>query len=192
MLKSILMAGLVTSSLTISSGSYATAEKCFDWDQIIEVNLEFIDFINSIRRKGTHCGSTWYPAVQRVSYDHSGALMGAAVGHSAQMADRNFFSHWNPYMQTCTGTRADHFGYQGHCVGENITAGTYKDTIYEAFVSLKNSPGHCANMMNPSYQHVGIGCAQKEDSNYGFYWTMVLGFPGQCKEKTSEFDCVKK
>ncbi len=40
-----------------------------------------------------------------------------------------------------------------------------------------DSPGHCANIMNPNYTEVGVACAQNAMSTYKQYWTMNLAAP---------------
>ena len=39
------------------------------------------------------------------------------------------------------------------------------------------SPGHCANIMNPSYADIGTACVASGTSSYPTYWTMDLARP---------------
>lgn len=70
------------------------------------------------------------------------------------MIQKNFFDHTNP-----DGTKWTNWlqalGYSYNTTGENIAYNTY-DAV-ELFNQWWNSPGHRANMMNASYNKVGIG-----------------------------------
>ena len=45
-------------------------------------------------------------------------------------------------------------------------------------VGWMNSPGHCANLMNPGFTDIGVACVKGGSGNtYGTYWTMDLGTP---------------
>jgi uncharacterized protein YkwD len=50
-------------------------------------------------------------------------------------------------------------------VGENIAYGGNNSSIFQG---LSNSPGHYANMTNPSFTHVGIGAVLAPS---GLLWT---------------------
>ena len=40
------------------------------------------------------------------------------------------------------------------------------------------SDGHCANLMNPNYRHVGMACASgTATSRYTKYWTLNVARP---------------
>ena len=40
------------------------------------------------------------------------------------------------------------------------------------------SPGHCANIMNKTYRHVGLACVKGTGASpYPTYWTMDLATP---------------
>ena len=54
--------------------------------------------------------------------------------------------------------------------GENLAAGTVRDTALEAFEAWKASPGHNANMLYPNYQQIGIARFQAPASTYKWYW----------------------
>ena len=81
-------------------------------------------------------------------------LVQVARYKSNDMIQYNFFSHTNP-----DGTKWTNWlqtlGYKYTTTGENIAYNT-SDPV-ELFNQWWNSPGHRANMMNPSYNKVGIG-----------------------------------
>ena len=70
--------------------------------------------------------------------------------------------------------RSNAFGWVGQA-GENIAAGTARDTGEEAFIAWKNSPPHNANMLNGDYTVIGIGRAFNANATYGWYWTTNFG-----------------
>ena len=81
-------------------------------------------------------------------------LLQVARYKSNDMIQNNFFDHTNP-----DGTKWTNWlqaiGYKYATTGENIAYNTY-DAV-ELFNQWWNSPGHRANMMNASYNKVGIG-----------------------------------
>ncbi len=81
-------------------------------------------------------------------------LLQVARYKSNDMIQNNFFDHTNP-----DGTKWTNWlqaiGYKYTTTGENIAYNTY-DAV-ELFNQWWNSPGHRANMMNASYNKVGVG-----------------------------------
>ena len=102
----------------------------------------------------------------------SPTLTDAAQYHAADMADQNYFSH----DVQGVGSWSDNIsntGYDSMGRGENIAAGnTDPEATFQQWV---NSPGHRANMLNPSYTAIGIGDASNSNSEYGTYWTTTFG-----------------
>jgi uncharacterized YkwD family protein len=72
---------------------------------------------------------------------------------SQDMITNNYFSHTSPTYGTPFQmlTKA---GVKYRAAGENIAGNR---SVESAHVSLMNSPGHRANILNSSYTHVGIG-----------------------------------
>lgn len=103
-----------------------------------------------------------------VAWDETAARAGAL--HAADMIARGFFSHWNP-----DGLGPDHrYSAAGgaHVARENLYTFslTFEDgrgapiddwpaVIDRAQAELMNSPGHRANILDPSHTGVGIGLA---------------------------------
>jgi uncharacterized protein YkwD len=84
------------------------------------------------------------------------------------MATKNYFSHTDSLgrsvstrLSNCDATPS---------FGENIAAGTYRDTAQEAFDAWKASSGHNANMLNGSYKQIGIARYYDANSRYKWYW----------------------
>lgn len=99
-------------------------------------------------------------------------LGAAALGHSTQMADRNFFSHTSPNGATFV----DRIKAQGYPRprSENIAAGN--TTAAATMKQWMNSPGHRANILDCRAKDMGVGAASRKGSTYGTYWTQDFGF----------------
>jgi uncharacterized YkwD family protein/spore coat assembly protein SafA len=85
---------------------------------------------------------------------------------SMDMISHNYFSHQSPTYGSPFDMMKE-FGISFMSAGENIAAGqTSADAVMKAWM---NSPGHRANILNPSYTKIGVGLAQ--GGSYGYYWT---------------------
>ena len=91
-------------------------------------------------------------------------LVQVARYKSDHMIQYNYFDHVSPQ-----GTKYSDWlkavGYTYTTAGENIAYNNY-DAV-ELFTQWWNSPGHKANMMNPSYTKVGIGVVQGNNKFMG-------------------------
>ncbi|AOE83994.1 CAP domain-containing protein [Pseudomonas sp. TCU-HL1] len=128
--------------------------------------------VNAARAKPRRCGSKRFAAARPLTW--SAALGTAAQRHSRSMAERDYFSHNDPNGDS-PFDRAQAAGYRGRQVGENIAAG--QGSPRAAMDSWLASPGHCANLMNPRFTHVGAAYASQIRSENGIYWTMMFGAP---------------
>lgn len=130
--------------------------------------------INQWRASGANCGASGnFGPTTALTWSNS--LSTAAANHSLDMQANNFFSHVGTGGSTI-GTRATAAGYSWGAVAENIAAGqSTVSTVVDGWIA---SPGHCANIMNPAYVHVGLACVPGNASNtYTTYWTMTLARP---------------
>jgi uncharacterized protein YkwD len=101
---------------------------------------------------------------------NSPALNAAAEDWSRQMAEDDFFAHSTP-------SQVEGFGYDWQHWGENIAGGHLSpEAVVQAWI---DSPGHRANLLNESYEEIGIGYHHLADDtgdvNYRHYWTQVFG-----------------
>jgi uncharacterized protein YkwD len=90
-------------------------------------------------------------------------LRKAALGHSADMAGRDYFDHTTPGGVTMVD-RIKQSGYlrpnRGWMVGENLEWGTGSlATPRGAVKAWMNSPGHRANILRGGYRELGVGIA---------------------------------
>ncbi|MFJ3234395.1 CAP domain-containing protein [Streptomyces sp. NPDC086787] len=97
-------------------------------------------------------------------------LAAAAQGHSADMAARDFYSHTSPEGSE-PWDRAAAAGAARRSIGENIACG--QRSAAEVVDGWMNSPGHRANILKPSFTHIGVGFAG--GGRAGTYWTQLFG-----------------
>jgi uncharacterized YkwD family protein/spore coat assembly protein SafA len=88
---------------------------------------------------------------------------------SADMRDKNYFSHTSPSYGSPL-TMIGNFGIHYRSAAENIAAG--QRTPNEVVQSWMDSPVHRQNILNPAYTHIGAGHAP--GGNYGHYWTQIF------------------
>jgi uncharacterized protein YkwD len=94
-----------------------------------------------------------------------GICRDAARGHSADMLNRNYFSHTDPQGRTLKERLPANFAARQW--GENIWTGRGYDprqVRYLAQVIMAgwmNSQGHRENILAPGYTHLGVGVMAK-------------------------------
>lgn len=100
---------------------------------------------------------------------------------------KDVFSHTRPNNTTCF-TILDEKKVLYRSAGENIAAG--QPTPNSVMASWLNSPGHRANILSGSFQHIGIG--YKKGGDYYHNWVQM--FVGGCAVdsiKVNSKDTVK-
>jgi uncharacterized protein YkwD len=99
-------------------------------------------------------------------------LHDAALGHSEDMAQNNYFSHTSQDNRS-PGDRITQAGYAWSTYGENIAAGySTPAAVVEGWM---NSDGHRANILRSSFCDIGVGLAYSAASSYRYYWTQNFG-----------------
>ncbi|MDQ3876495.1 MAG: CAP domain-containing protein, partial [Actinomycetota bacterium] len=102
----------------------------------------------------------------------SPTLTAAAEWKSLHMAYYQYLAHDDPDppFRRTVGERIEACGYPG-LWGENIALGyTTPESVMQGWL---NSPGHRANIENPTFVVIGVGVAQSADGT--FYWTQIFG-----------------
>ncbi len=94
-------------------------------------------------------------------------LHAAALGHSVDMAENDYFSHTSRDGSSMTD-RIERQGYAWRRLAENIAAG-YRSpaAVVDGWM---NSSGHRANIMNCDLTEIGVGF-------HDYYWTQNFGTP---------------
>jgi uncharacterized protein YkwD len=132
--------------------------------------VTMLDLINDARASARNCGDTFFPAAPPLNWDDRVAA--AALGHSTDMAKTNFFAHVGSDGSD-TGDRLMNEGYDPMLWGENIAVGY--DNAAQVMNAWLDSPGHCANIMDASYEDAGVGIGKgKFKGNTATYWTLDL------------------
>jgi uncharacterized protein YkwD len=134
------------------------------------VGREILDAVNAARAVPRNCGERAFAAAPPVAWND--ALGAAALEHSRDMASHRRFAHEGSDGSLVAG-RATRAGYDWRLVGENIAAG--QRSAREAVEGWIESPGHCANLMNPVFTDMGAGYEISRARLPGFvYWTQVF------------------
>ena len=128
--------------------------------------------INDARTRGRRCGSkTFYatrPLQQVLALDH------AALAHAREMAAHSYLGHQSR-DGSMPAQRVMRASYVWSAVAENVAAG--QPSAEEVVNTWLESPGHCANLMNPRYTETGIAFAVDKASDKGIYWAQLYATP---------------
>lgn len=128
--------------------------------------------VNKKRAAGATCGGVAKPAVAALTSNTK--LRCAARMHAKDMATLNYFSHTSQDGRTFV-QRIVAAGYTWTGLAENIAAG--QNSAVSVVAGWMASTGHCNNIMNGSYKHIGIGYANGPASTYKHYWVQDFGKP---------------
>jgi uncharacterized protein YkwD len=141
-----------------------------DWE---EAGRQILAEVNRARAQTRSCGQRAYAPAPPLTWNQQ--LGQAALGHSSNMAEGRYFSHQEKNGST-PADRATRAGYAWKVVGENIASGNR--TPQDAVEAWLDSPGHCANIMNPTFMEMGAAYAINPlNDNRTPYWTQVFGRP---------------
>lgn len=145
----------------------------------------YLTTINNARTVARSCGVYGnFPAVAAVSW--SDKLYKASYEHSQDMTESNTFDHdgsgtvsdWTGYplgQKSTMAQRVATYNYNWSRLSENITAGTFRNTVQKAMDSWITSDGHCKNIMDPNVTEVGLALSSKQGTTYTNYWTQKFG-----------------
>ena len=129
-----------------------------------------LELINEARAEARDCGDTFFPAAPPLDWDDR--VEAAALGHSVDMAENQFFGHEGTDGSD-TGDRLMNEGYDPSTWGEDILVGLEDEAkVIERFLE---SPEHCEILMSPSFDDVGVGTAEGNfQGRAALYWTLDL------------------
>jgi uncharacterized protein YkwD len=133
-------------------------------------NGEALLRINAARAAGRRCGARSMGPAAPLLWNEQ--LRAAAAAHSSDMARRNYLEHRSPEGREVSD-RVAAARYRWKSVGENLVGGDR--SIAEAVDGWLASPERCENLMDPRFVDVAVACAARPGSEWGTYWTMVLG-----------------
>jgi len=128
----------------------------------------FLERINKTRAKGCKCGNVYMPPVPPLVWNNQ--LADAAKGHARDMSKQKYFSHTSKngrnIQDRIMAAGYTYTGYKSFAVGENIAQG--QESIAEVSDGWFESPGHCKNLMNPSFKEIGV-------AENNLYWVQDFG-----------------
>ena len=126
--------------------------------------------INAARAAGRQCGRRYMPPAAPLQWDPQ--LHSAAAVHSLDMARRNYLEHRSPDGRGVRD-RVPAGRARWKMVGENLAGGDR--SIGGAMQTWMESRDHCENVMEPAFTDVAVACTAQPGTEWGTYWTMVLG-----------------
>lgn len=107
-----------------------------------DLEMQMLELVNQERTKR---------GIPALKFDPE--LMRVARMHSDDMFKRGYFSHYTPQRED-PFDRMKAAGIKFQTAGENLALGRTLKICHEG---LMNSPGHKANILNPSFGRLGIG-----------------------------------
>jgi uncharacterized protein YkwD len=157
-------------ALALSSGALA-ANAVVGRESGATVHARVVELVNAARSHGRRCGSARFAAAPPLSISRQ--LDDAAAAHARDMARKKFFDH-----RGADGSqpkdRVIRAGYQSRLTGENIAFGP--ESAEEVVAGWLASPGHCANIMDSRFRHIGVGLATGRGRGR-IYWVQDFGAP---------------
>jgi uncharacterized protein YkwD len=104
----------------------------------------------------------------------SRSLSWAAAHHAEYMAATDDVDHTlADGIDWFANIRA--YGYPGYWIGENVLGGERRSSSAAALELFTTSPSHNANMLDPTWQAIGIGREVNLDGKYKYYWATEFG-----------------
>ncbi len=131
-----------------------------------------LELINEARARARRCGRSRFQSAPPLT--SSPALIRVANAHALDISQRGELSH-EGFDGSQPADRATRAGYRWTAIAENVAAGqTTAAAVVETWLQ---SPGHCANLMDPRYSQSGAAVALNEDDDKVIYWVQVYASP---------------
>ena len=160
----------VLTAITMSSGVLA-ANAVVGRESGATVRARVVELVNVARNNSRKCGSVRFAAAPPLSVSRE--LNDAAAGHARDMARKKYFEHRGDDGSQ-PKDRVIRAGYQPRLSGENIAFGP--ESAEETVAGWLASPGHCANIMDSRFQHIGVALATGRGRGQ-IYWVQSFGAP---------------
>src|ERR1700722_16119772 len=135
----------------------------------VAISRRVLELTNEARAHARRCGWTSYAAAPPLTLNT--ALESAALEHSRDMANHNYFDHTGSDGST-PADRITRAGYRWRMVGENFARGM--TPRQEAVAGWVKSPQHCANFMTAHFNEMGLAFVVNP-SGSDIYWTQTFG-----------------
>lgn len=138
------------------------SDPCVEVSDPSRLKQELLDAVNSERAKAGLRPLRLDPTLSQI-----------ADFYACRLIDGGFFQHIDADDKSTVVTRAGSFGYAFLKIGENLAA--EQRTVKEVMAAWMDSPGHRANLLDPTFTEIGI--AVKLGGAYGTYWVQEFGRP---------------
>jgi uncharacterized protein YkwD len=135
------------------------------------IRARVVALVNDARSNGRRCGRERFAAAPALGVSRE--LNEAAAAHARDMARKKFFEHRGSNGSQ-PKDRVLRAGYRPRLTGENIAYGP--ESAEEAVAGWLASPGHCANIMDPRFEDMGVGLATGRKRGQ-IYWVQEFGVP---------------
>jgi len=154
-----------------SCGTSTSAPDIGPWDaDAAAFELRVLELANEQRAHGGCCADQCFRAAPALANNPN--LQVAARLHARDMVQNNFFSHDTPDGKSLLD-RATAAGFGGCTLGENIAQG--QATPENVIASWMASPGHCANILSPSFTQLGVGYFDDANAELPHVWVQDFG-----------------
>jgi uncharacterized protein YkwD len=127
--------------------------------------------LNRLRQEARRCGSQDFAAAGPLRW--SPLLLDSAQHYAKDLAQRDRIDHVGEAARSLRLRLAD-AGYAMKSAGENLAGGP--ETLDEVITTWLASPGHCENLMWPSFSEAGLSCVTGP-GQLQRYWVLHLAEP---------------
>jgi len=135
------------------------------------IRARVVALVNEARSRGRRCGTERFAAAAPLN--ESSKLDDAAAGHARDMMRNDFFEHRGSDGSE-PKDRIQRAGYRHRLAGENIALGP--ESAEEVVAGWLASPGHCANIMEPRFEDIGVALSRGRKRGQ-IYWVQDFGAP---------------
>jgi uncharacterized protein YkwD len=136
-----------------------------------DIRARVVELVNEARSHARRCGRERFSAAPPLGV--SRRLNEAAAGHARDMAKKKYFEHRGSDGSQ-PKDRVLRAGYKSRLTGENIALGP--ESAEEVVAGWLDSPGPCANIMEPRFQDIGVGLASGPKRGQ-IYWVQNFASP---------------
>jgi len=131
---------------------------------------DVLRLVNEARTVPRRCGNRRFDAAPPLIFDDR--LRIAAAVQADDMAAHGTLSHAGADGSR-PADRVTRAGYAWRAVAENVAAGQVSaEAVVAGWLS---SAGHCSNIMDADFTHMGVAFATSRKPGPGIYWAQVLG-----------------
>jgi Cysteine-rich secretory protein family len=128
--------------------------------------------VNEARSAARDCGRDHFAATTPLAL--SPTLNDVALAHARDMAEHRVLTHEGSDGST-SGERIARAGYLWRAAGENVASGQQDaDAVMASWLA---SPGHCATLMGPYFEEMGVAFALVPGANPSIYWAQEFAAP---------------